>query len=146
MEPSTVRPGRQQFCIEWEPTPKGRPRFAVRHYGGRTVVSTRTPEKTAIAESAIRWSLTAQKARLYARDVPLRVSAIFMLRRPPSAPRTRLWPVTKPDGDNLWKLVGDAGNGHLWEDQQLVIIQIEKRYCPEGVAPHILLDVEPLLA
>lgn len=104
-----------------------------------------TPAKTAHAEAAIRYLLAANGAQMYPRDIPLSVRMTFWLVRPQSAPRRRIWPVTKPDNDNLQKLVSDAAESYLWEaDQQIVRIFAEKRYCPDGVAPHILLEVEPL--
>lgn len=131
--------GPQDFRIDWDPTPKGRPQFSV--HGGRAIA--RTPAKTVAAENAIRYMLKAKGARAYQRDTPLQVTVVFAFKRPPSAPRGRSLPTTKPDVDNCFKLLADAANGILWEDQQIVAVALSKVYAQDDT-PHILLGVQPL--
>lgn len=136
------------------PTAKGRPRATK---GGRMF----TPAKTRQAEESIAGRAMAQvlampeavRAALpYAG--PLLVSAEFTMPVPKSWPMKRrivalngtVPPTSKPDLDNLFKLVTDALNGVVWvDDSQIVQVTTRKRY---GSEPGITITVEhlPLLA
>lgn len=120
-----------EFVLLGTPTPKGRPRFTGK---GRAY----TPAKTRTAEAAI---LAAYRAAVGSRSphtgpVEVHLEAVFT--PPPSWPKWRreaalagaLAHTTKPDLDNLLKLV-DGLNGYAWlDDSQIFRATPEKRYGP----------------
>nr|DAV40200.1 MAG TPA: Endodeoxyribonuclease RusA [Caudoviricetes sp.] len=66
-------------------------------------------------------------------DGPVAVTAIFVLPRPKSVPKTRKWPHTKPDLDKLQRAVGDAlapykRPGVLRDDSRIVEWRASKCY------------------
>lgn len=100
--------------IEGNPVPKERPRvesFATKD--GRRITKTKTPPRTAEAESRISWAV---KAALVgqggADDAPYVLEVAAHERRDRSH---------YADGDNVLKLVGDALNGVVWCDDSQVI-------------------------
>jgi len=115
------------------PVPKGRARStkAGRHY---------TPAPTRLAEAAVRaawWSQVGVSAAPYGGPVQVEVVATFPV--PASWPVWKrslaergLWPHTsRPDLDNLVKLLTDALNGVAWkDDSQIVRIVGVKQYGP----------------
>lgn len=124
-----------------EPTPKGRPRVAVK--GGRTFIY--TPHKTVRAESMIRESLIDKGA--FGEGIPLRLEATFYRPRPKSLPKRVTMPVSRPDWDNYAKLLTDALEKYLYpSDAQITTCLIRKRF---GTPPRIELvlgdDKEPCL-
>lgn len=73
-------------------------------------------------------------------DVPIRMVATFYRLRPKSAPKKVTMPITKPDWDNLGKLVSDALNKFVYrDDAQLTTVTIKKRF---GNPPRIHLVIE----
>lgn len=124
------------------PTAKGRPRFA------RATGRAFTPAKTAGAERTIAGELGAAtkvgmtaSARTWPATGPLELELVFHLpipaswsnRRREEARRGLLRHTSRPDVDNLAKLVCDAANGILWEDDaQLVLVTMSKAY---GMTP-----------
>ncbi len=96
-----------------------------------------TPRDTAKAEAEIRWHLGGLLTKFEA-GVPLRLSITFWHARPKSAPKSREFPVVKPDWENEAKLVCDAMNGSVYpDDAQIVTALIKKRYCLPGQVPRI---------
>jgi Holliday junction resolvase RusA-like endonuclease len=96
-----------------------------------------TPKKTKDAEDYIRAFVTGYPK--YDPTTPLAVSVTFYVAKPKSCPK-RQYPTVKPDIDNYLKLVCDALNGKVWEDQQIVRILARKEYGD----PRIELEVEVL--
>jgi Holliday junction resolvase RusA-like endonuclease len=111
------------FTFPGEPVPKGRPRS---NRSGHTYTPTRTKQ----AEDAIRWELKAQGAK--PTSEPVFVTVCFDCKSATS------------DLDNLLKLVLDAAQGLLYEnDRQVVEIHV---YLERGVEkPETRLIVEPLV-
>jgi Holliday junction resolvase RusA-like endonuclease len=115
------------------PTPKGRPRFTSR---GRSY----TPAATVRAEHEMANALlqkTREKGGEWPKTGPLAVSVVFAMPVPESwskkkqqqARSNELWHTSRPDADNLLKLVLDAANGVLWvDDAQLVMVGAGKEY------------------
>lgn len=111
----------QQFSlsIPMTPVPKGRPRL------GKSGVY--TPERTKIAEQTVAWAITSAKPQKFVG--PVTVSIVFMFKRPKTAPLSVRHHTKKPDLDNLAKLILDASNGFLWEDDcQVACLKLEKIY------------------
>lgn len=120
------------------PTAKGRPRFS------RATGRAFTPAKTAGAERTIAGELGAAtkvgmsaSARVWPADGPLELELVFHLPIPASwskrkqeeARRGLLRHTSRPDVDNLGKLVMDGANGILWQDDsQLVLVTMSKAY------------------
>ena len=125
------------IIINQEPIPKGRARTV--RIGGKTMSF--TPKKTADAESSIRAQISQGK-EFYAAGIPLSISLAFYVNRPPSVSKKRLYPVTRPDIDNYCKLIFDACNKYLWQDDsQIINLAAMKRY---GSPPRIEIDIEPV--
>ena len=122
-------PGVISFLVPGDPVPKGRPRFG----NGRTY----TPAKTLAYED-----LVAMIARGVMRGRPLMQGPVAMLIRATFAfPKS--WPVqrriegashvTRPDADNIAKIVGDALNGVVFKDDcQIADLKVAKRWGPVG--------------
>lgn len=63
-------------------------------------------------------------------DAPVEVEALFLLRRPRSAPRRIIYPAVKPDLDKLTRalLDGIVDGGALRDDSRIVTLRVAKRY------------------
>lgn len=122
------------FRVDGDVVGKGRPRFARTRSGG---VATRTPEKTKTYEGKLAYA--AQQAM---RNAPLIDSPVEMLISVTVAV-TASWPAwkreaalsgdvrptSKPDGDNVAKIVMDALNGVVYgDDTQVVSLTFSKVY------------------
>jgi len=122
------------FTFNIEPTGKGRPRgrVAMSKATGRQFVQEYTPAPTAHAEAVIRAQVKAEGGgEFFESGLPLRAVIEFVLPRPPSVPKRRVWPVTKPDLDNTEKLVEDALERFLYSgDAQIVDVRKRKVYGP----------------
>lgn len=131
-----------ETTILMEPVGKGRPRV-VRHADN---VITYTPDKTAAAEELIRVTVWEQHARdIMSKPIPastpLSMELDFYMRRPKSVKRE--YPTVKPDIDNCVKLVEDALQGFLFDnDSQVVSLTARKRYS-EGL-PRIEIRVREI--
>lgn len=114
------------FTVRGLPVPQGSSRaFAV---GGKArIVSTSAPLsawRNAIAVAASREMGTDPLL-----DEPLSVTATFMLPRPASIPKKRVYPAVKPDLDKLARALMDALTGVVWRDDSRVVeMSIDKRY------------------
>lgn len=65
--------------------------------------------------------------------------------KPKSAPKSRIWPITKPDLTNYQKLAEDCLKSLVIVDDALVVqAYIEKRYADEENPPGISFEVEEL--
>ena len=113
-----------------EPEGKGRPRFA------RATGRAFTPAATRAYEAALRYAAqTAMNGRPPV-DGPLAVTLTAFMPVPASWSKKKqaaaldgeLWPVGKPDADNLLKTI-DALNEVVWrDDKQAVIATVVKTY------------------
>lgn len=75
---------------------------------------------------------------------PLHLTLYFGMTKPKSRDRARPLPDSKPDLDNLTKLVCDALNGIVWmDDAQVTDCIVKKRY---DVTPRTEIVVRPLTA
>ena len=131
------------FSVEGEPKGKGRPRFS--KVGG--FVKTYTDQKTRDYESLI-----SKAARTAMGETPPMEGALHMsLLICCSIPKTwskkkrlqalhgELYPTTKPDLDNICKIVADSMNGIVYtDDKQIISLKAIKHY---GEAPFISICV-----
>jgi Holliday junction resolvase RusA-like endonuclease len=104
-----------------------------------------TPAKTVNAENLIRAEIVG-KFQPFDSDIPLGLSAIFCCEKPKSAPKRREYPITKPDLDNMLKLILDALNGYAYhDDSQLVSIVVRKKYIRPEQVPHIIILIKDII-
>lgn len=113
------------------PIGKGRPRMS---RGGNVY----TPSDTVRTEAEIKWLLRKENPPLFQGAVT--VNATFRMLRPKSAPKSRIYPTTRPDIDNIFKMLCDSMNGILFcDDSQIVQATIRKEYgAPEGIELRVI--------
>jgi Holliday junction resolvase RusA-like endonuclease len=130
---------RIKVTILVEPTPKARPRHTVR--GGRAI--TYTPKDTMMAEARIESKIQdalLDKGAWFSEGMPIRLEATFYRLKPKSALKNVKLPVTKPDLDNYTKLLTDALEKYIYNnDSQITAMLIKKRF---GDPPRIELLLE----
>ena len=138
---------RVTFTVPGAPRGKGRPRTAV--IGGHARIF--TDSKTRAEEGAIRVIASAamRGAAPYDGPVILRCCAYRQIPRSWSAKKQAaaeagdLVPASRPDWDNVAKLVADALNGICWvDDGQVVAAVIFKRY---AIRPRVVIDVQSVV-
>lgn len=124
---------RYRVVIPAKPQPKGRARV------GKKGQVPYTPKQTGIAEAWVRMRVVEAVGtpRL---EGPVAMRATFVMQVPRSwskakqsaALRGEVHPVTRPDWDNMSKLLSDALNGVAWADDASVVrAEVVKRYGPE---------------
>lgn len=124
-----------ETVIYMEPVGKARPRVTMK--GGRAFAY--TPQKTAHAENLIRDKVMALKV-FFPRDTPLFMMIVFYRSRSKSLAKKVKMPVSRPDADNLWKLVSDSLEKFIYaNDSQITTAVIKKRF---GSPPRIELKLE----
>jgi Holliday junction resolvase RusA-like endonuclease len=100
-------------------------------------VMTYTPTKTQNAEKDIRSLIEDMNLHEYfGRDTPIRLEATFFRAKPKS--RKEDLPTQKPDWDNFGKLLTDALQNYIYEnDSQITTAVIRKRYALRDTEPRI---------
>lgn len=129
-----------KLTILVEPTAKGRPRGTV--VDGHA--SFYTPARTRNAEALIVAMIRTQVIGLgtYEVGLPLRLEATFYRARPKHLPKRVTMPVSRPDVDNYFKLLGDALEHFLFaNDSQITSLFVKKRFAEPGSAPRIELEI-----
>jgi Holliday junction resolvase RusA-like endonuclease len=124
------------FTVPGPPTPKARARVVYRERAGAYAAF--TPEKTRVAEDEVGYVARSQGVELCEGPVRLTVRAFLPIpgswsrRRKTSAVEGILRPTTKPDLDNIVKMVSDALNHIAFnDDSQIVESHVEKWYSTE---------------
>jgi len=120
------------------PIGKARARHAVK--GGR--VMTYTPAKTRLAEAVIQTQIRQEvlKHGVFGGAQAIKLIATFYRPRPKHLPKRVTMPVTRPDWDNYGKLVSDALEKFVYDnDSQITTAIIKKRF---GSPPRIELLLE----
>lgn len=136
-----------RFEVPGEPQGKGRARVG-RGPGGHARMF--TPQKTVAYEGLI--ALAAQQA-MEGRP-PIDSACAVLIDAYCSVPRSwskkkraealagEVYPVSKPDVDNIAKAVGDGANGVVWVDDKLIAdLRIRRRYAE---TPCLAVDVMTL--
>ena len=135
------------FAFNLEPTGKARPRGRVASSAktGKQYVQAYTPARTAHAEAVIRAQVKEEAGgEFFEAGIPLRLDIEFVMAKPPSAPKKRRWPTTKPDIDNCYKLVTDALERFLYSnDSQIVEVFMSKTYGEQPCIRLVASEVEP---
>lgn len=126
------------FIVEGKPRGKARPRV---FYDNRIrQMRAITPEKTKAYEKLIRWSYTAAGGQNWGdRTLEVSIGACFPIPQSFSKAKKKdaenaiLRPSTKPDCDNIIKVVLDALNGVAYDDdKQVVCVSCNKFYGERG--------------
>lgn len=122
------------FRVDGDVVGKGRPRFARTKAGG---VATRTPEKTKSYEGKLAYAAQQAMGDGPLIDAPVEVMIRVTVAVPESWPAWKralalsggVRPTSKPDSDNVVKIVFDAMNGVVYRDDvQSVDHTFSKRY------------------
>ena len=121
------------FTVPGEPFGKQRPRFTIRN----NKTYTRTPTETSSYESAVKWFYLQQTGYMFPDDVPIRVKiyAYFSIPKSDSKKKKQLklqgkiFPIKKPDWDNIGKIICDSLNGIAYkDDSHIVEAEVHKRF------------------
>lgn len=124
---------------------KGRPRFS--HRG--TQVTTYTPDRTRAYEAAVQLAWASAGGRILDGPVAIRITAYQALPKQATkaqraaAERGEIYPIRKPDLDNIIKIVLDALNGYAYRDDTQVV-QIDARKLYTAGESHIVVTVGTL--
>jgi len=115
----------KKIVVMGEPVPKGRPRVAIR---GRFPVFY-TPKETREAEDDFVKQAVKSGKPGFPTEGPVSINIRFYKKRPKSKPKGERHWTSKPDLDNLVKLVLDAMNKIFFKDDaQVVQITAFKEY------------------
>ena len=127
-----------QFIVEGKPQGKARARTFYNKRMGK--MQSITPEQTKSYEDLIRWSYKAAGGQYLGEKVlsvdiqayyPIPKS--FSKKKREEAKADRVYPTTKPDCDNIIKVVLDALNGvAYYDDKQVVCVSCNKYYGDTG--------------
>ena len=137
-----------KFTIPGEPQGKARPRVVRNGNFTRAY----TPEKTASYENLVRLEYQSQCGdRFYDKEIPLAVTITAHFAPPASASKRKLaamldkllFPMKKPDLDNVAKIVCDALNGIAYhDDAQIVTLHVRKLY---AVMPKVDVEISEVI-
>lgn len=124
-----------QFTVPGIPVPQGSLR-AFRGAGRHPII---TSDNKRTRPWKLHVTVLAREAlagKSFCRDQAVAVHIDFVMPRPPSAPRRRELPITKPDVDKLVRAILDAlTDAGAWEDDcQVVSVQAKKDYGPQPQA------------
>lgn len=136
--------------LDGPPRGKGRPRFRRgKTKTGREFVTTYTDGKTVSYEYALGWAAKTAMGTRAPLTAPLIVAVYVGMPIPQSWSKSKrrdaasgsIFPIVKPDFDNLLKTL-DSCNKIVWvDDCQIVDASISKRYAEK---PYLLVVVRPL--
>ena len=134
-----------QFEIVGAPVGKRRPKFSTVHGYAQAV----KPKEDAIYENLVKITFAAAKRDdydLYEKALRVEIEAFFGIpksfskKRAAEATEGHICPLTKPDADNIAKIICDALNGVAYKDDtQIVELKIIKRYAAE---PSVRVKIE----
>lgn len=136
-----------QFIVEGRPQGKARARTFYNSRIGK--MQSITPEKTKSYEDLIRWSYKAAGGK-YLEEKTLQVDIKAFYPVPKGFSKAKhndavggfLRPTTKPDCDNIIKVVLDALNGvAYYDDKQVVCVSCNKYYAERG---YVQITIEEL--
>ena len=126
-----------KFTVMVEPAAKARPRATVIH--GHA--SMYTPKKTVDLEQAIR-KAGMEEGTTFDKDDALSMDIRFVVLKPKSAPKKRVFCTKRPDLDNMTKAVLDALNKYVYpDDSQIIALSTIKHY---GEPPRIEVTIQKL--
>ena len=121
------------FIVPGNPQGKARPRVC--RINGKSM--TYTPKKTVKYEKLIRASYNAVSGAKFEKNVPLEMHILALFYLPKGSTKrfinaalnNEVYPVKKPDCDNIIKVICDALNGLAYhDDSQVCRVYFEKTY------------------
>lgn len=123
-----------QFIVEGKPQGKARARTFYNARAGK--MQSITPEQTKSYEDLIRWKYRAAGGGYYGeKTLQVHIKAVYPIPKAFSkakqgeALEDKIRPTTKPDCDNIIKVVLDALNGvAYYDDKQVVCVSCNKYY------------------
>lgn len=133
------------FTIPGEPEGKARPRV-VRNQGK---VHAFTPSKTKAYEERVRTAYIAADGKHFAKH-PIAISIFAYFKIPKSTTEAvrqamlngDVYPLKKPDVDNIAKVICDSLNGYAYtDDSQIVTLTIRKQYSED---PHVTVLIDSI--
>jgi Holliday junction resolvase RusA-like endonuclease len=132
---------RREFFVPGKPTPKARARTLKTGHSY-------TPKPTQLAEAKVLECYLAKYRTAPPLDEPLAVHAEVMFVVPPSWSKKRkaeaFYHVSRPDADNLGKLVTDALNGVAFTDDALICdLRVTKHYRQTEGIRVVISDMAP---
>lgn len=127
-----------RFIVEGKPQGKARARTFYNARAGK--MQSMTPEQTKSYEDLIRWKYKAAGGQYMGEKVlQVDIKAFYPIPKAFSKGKTyealdgNIRPTTKPDCDNIIKVVLDALNGvAYYDDKQVVCVSCNKYYGKEG--------------
>ncbi len=134
---------RIRFIISGKPKGKARPRFNKKG-------AAYTPDDTVKYQNLVGIMFRSVGGKEIEQKIPVRVhiTAIYQIPKDTSKAmrelmqEAKLFPVVKPDIDNVTKIILDGLNGIAWhDDSQVVSVLAEKEY---GDEPCVIVTVEAL--
>lgn len=131
--------------VAWARTARG---FGARKGGS---YSSFTPERQRSWKAVAQAHMAAARVGRGLFDGPLSLSILAVWPRPKSLRRSlgagRLWRTSRPDADNVGKLVADAAIGVLYADDSVVVrLEVEKFVAAAGEAPRVEVVVRELVS
>jgi Holliday junction resolvase RusA-like endonuclease len=136
-----------QFCVKGKPQGKARARTFYNSRAGK--MCSMTPVQTKSYEELIRWSYKAAGGQYMGEKVlQVHIKAVYPIPKGFSkakrdeAIKEKIRPTTKPDCDNIIKVVLDALNGvAYYDDKQVVCVSCNKYY---GESGYLYITVEEI--
>lgn len=129
------------FTIPGEPVAKGRPRF-LREVGRKPFPDKKTENYEGIIKQYA--ALAMRSTPPFEGPLRMTIRAMFIIPQswPEKRKREAVWKTSKPDWDNVGKIVSDACNTIVYhDDSQVVEAIIQKRY---GVRSELVVTVEQI--
>lgn len=118
-----------KITINYEPTPKGRPR--VKFCNGQVI--SYTPQRTQDAQEAVRAILLGYSLNPFPKHIPIKLTVTFYRTKSKWLPKREVLPFRKPDLDNFNKLILDSLNGIAFpDDAQVTTLISKKRWSPDN--------------
>jgi Holliday junction resolvase RusA-like endonuclease len=118
-----------KLTIDFEPVPKGRPRF--KFFNGQAI--TYTPIRTQEAQDGLHILIAKLCHDSFPKHMPLKMTVIFYRRKSKWLPKYETLPMRKPDLVNFEVLLDDAiPKSIMPDDAQITSCNSKKRWSPTG--------------
>lgn len=136
-----------EFRVYGTPAPQGSKTAFVR--GGRAVVVDGSSSSGRQRLSSWRAEVAREAENVgleMVLDGPLDLAIEFLMPKPKSAPKGKVWCDKRPDLDKLVRSTFDALSGVLYrDDAQVVRLKVSKRYSTDGEPPGAFISLRPVL-
>lgn len=142
-----------EFRVYGVPAPQGSKTAFVSKRTGRSVVVEGSSATGRQKIKSWRAEVAAEAAAAFAAagleevyDGPISVAIDFIMPKPKSAPKWKVWCDKRPDVDKLQRSTFDAMTGVIYKDDgQIAKLSVEKRYADMGEATGARIMVRPLV-